>query len=137
MIDIVELGIVRDIEVHDREVMITVTPTYSGCPAMDMIESEIIRVLGEAGLTARIQTVLSPPWSTEDLSLEARNKLRDYGIAPPHLEEDALISMPTRLPCPFCSSTKTELRSEFGSTACKALYFCKECLQPFEYFKRI
>lgn len=140
VLSIVELGIVRDVQVSDRTVQVTLTPTYSGCPAMHAIEQEIRAALTTAGFASiAIATIFSPPWTTDWISDAAKEKLRLYGIAPPlPREHEPLIPMPrTRaaLACPFCGSRQTETRSEFGSTACKALMFCNGCAQPFEYFK--
>lgn len=144
VISVVELGIVRDVEIAGDAVTVVVTPTYSGCPAMRVIEADIVGALHAAGIAdARVRTTFSPAWTTEWISPAAREKLRAYGIAPPGRTNDGgteLVSiMPRRrvVPCPFCGSTRTELRSEFGSTACKALHYCNDCRQPFEEFKAI
>ena len=142
-ISVVELGIVRDVTVSDAgTVTVTITPTYSGCPAMFEIEKDIRTVLVDAGASAvEVRTVLSPAWTTDWIGPEAREKLRAYGIAPPgRAEPDGLITL-TRarraVACPFCGSKDTELRSEFGSTACKAIHVCRSCRQPFDEFKAI
>lgn len=142
VLSIVELGIVRDVVVGDQHVEVTVTPTYSGCPAMRVIEDEI-----EAALRARgaervvVKTSFTPAWTTDWIPAEAREKLRTYGIAPPGAtDHDAPVSIGRRRPavrCPYCGSTETELRSEFGATACKAIHVCRSCEQPFEEFKAI
>lgn len=137
-ISIVELGIVRDIAVTDQAVTVTITPTYSGCPAMKMIEDDIRNLLGEHGVSkVVIQTVFSPAWTTDWIDDDAKTKLRQYGIAPPLSASQSpllQIDMPV-IHCPHCSSGDTELKSEFGSTACKSYYFCNSCRQAFEYFK--
>ena len=142
-ISVVELGIVRDVTVSDAgTVTVTITPTYSGCPAMFEIEKDIRTALVDAGASAvAVRTVLSPAWTTDWIGPEAREKLRAYGIAPPgRAEPDGLITL-TRarraVACPFCGSKDTELRSEFGSTACKAIHVCRSCRQPFDEFKAI
>ena len=142
-ISVVELGIVRDVTVSDAgTVTVTITPTYSGCPAMFEIEKDIRTALVDAGASAvEVRTVLSPAWTTDWIGPEAREKLRAYGIAPPgRAEPDGLITL-TRarraVACPFCGSKDTELRSEFGSTACKAIHVCRSCRQPFDEFKAI
>ena len=136
-ISIVELGIVRDVKAVGTAVTVTITPTYSGCPAMGLIQQQIEQDLRAAGATSvNIVMVYSPPWSTAWLTPEAREKLKAAGIAPP----SGLITIgatKSRINCPFCDSLNTELRSQFGATSCKALYFCKQCIQPFEYFKAI
>ena len=142
-ISVVELGIVRDVAVSDAgTVTVTITPTYSGCPAMFEIEKDIRTALVEAGASmVEVRTVLSPAWTTDWIGPEAREKLRAYGIAPPgRAEPEGLITL-TRarraVACPFCGSKDTELRSEFGSTACKAIHVCRSCRQPFDEFKAI
>ncbi len=142
VISVVELGVVRKVEIEADQIIVTMTPTYSGCPAMRVMEQDVVAKLLEHGMTnVRIQTVLSPPWTTDWLSDEAREKLRKYGIAPPgkvpkaHL--DPFRKKSEIVACPLCESTDTKLTSEFGSTACKAFYHCNACSQPFEQFKCI
>jgi len=142
-ISVVELGIVRDVAVaDDGAVEVTVTPTYSGCPAMFMIERDVRAALLAAGAPrVDVRTVLSPAWTTDWMSADAREKLRAYGIAPPGKADDGGLVMLTRrrvtVACPFCGSTDTRLQSEFGSTACKAIHVCNSCRQPFDEFKAI
>ena len=145
-LSVVELGIVRDIAVHADGVEVTVTPTYSGCPAMHTIERDIMAALERAGArNPRLRTVYAPAWTTDWMTNAAREKLRGYGIAPPGAREatgDVLVQLLRRtpeapVPCPYCGSSATELRSEFGPTACKAIRFCTSCIQPFEQFKAI
>lgn len=139
-ISIVELGVVRDIREDGKKVEVVMTPTYSGCPAMKVMEDAVRDRLQEEGCEVSIRIVYKPAWTTEWLSEETREKLRAYGIAPPpkltfeHLHP---LSQPRReeIKCPFCSSGHTTLTSQFGSTACKALYYCNDCRQPFELFK--
>jgi ring-1,2-phenylacetyl-CoA epoxidase subunit PaaD len=134
-----DLGILRDVQVQGGRVVVTVTPTYSGCPAMEVITSDILCRLREAGYgDAEVRTVLSPAWTTDWMSDEGRQKLEEFGIAPPHERSgsaDVLLQMPPR--CPRCHSINTRLVSRFGSTACKAFYTCNACLEPFDYFKAI
>ena len=128
VLSIRDLGIVRDIEC-DGGVTVSLTPTYSGCPATEALEASVIAALEERGVAnINIRRVLAPAWTTDWISEEGRRKLRIYGIAPPE---------PCNRPiaCPRCDSTNTEVVSEFGSTACKAAYRCTDCLEPFEYFK--
>ena len=139
-ISIVELGVVREVKVHGSQVEVVMTPTYSGCPAMKMMEDAVKEKLSAEGYEVGIRIIYKPAWTTEWLSEETREKLRAYGIAPPpkltfaHLHPLAPVSdEPVR--CPFCNSTETSLTSRFGSTACKALYYCESCRQPFEQFK--
>ena len=144
VLSVVELGIVRDVVVTGSAVTVTITPTYSGCPAMRVIEEDITAALEARGLSpVRLETVYAPAWTTEWLSAEAKQKLAAYGIAPPgRVASDSLVKL-TRAPsvervaCPYCGSMDTELRSEFGSTACKAIMYCRSCEQPFELFKAI
>jgi len=141
VLDIVELGIVRRAEVQGDGVRVDITPTYSGCPALRVIEDEIVSTLAGHGYhDVSVRTVLHPAWTTDWMSEEARRKLRDYGIAPPGPAEQAPVLFgPTvrQVDCPWCGSGDTELRSEFGATACKSLRYCNACLQPFEHFKAI
>lgn len=142
VLSVVDLGIVRDIQVRDDRVVVTVTPTYSGCPAMRVIERDITDALLARGADAvDVQTSYSPPWTTDWIPAEAREKLRAYGIAPPGpAAHEAVVTIGRRRPavrCPYCGSVQTELRSEFGSTACKAIHVCRSCDQPFEEFKPI
>lgn len=138
-----ELGIVRDVAIAaDGQVTVTVTPTYSGCPAIHVIEQDILAALGSAGIAeARIVTTYSPAWTSDWIVSEARAKLKAYGIAPPGRAESGdlvqLLRARAAVPCPYCDSYETELRSEFGSTACKSVCWCRACRQPFEQFKAI
>ena len=141
VLSVVELGIVRDAVAFDTGVSITVTPTYSGCPAMREIEAEIRSALQAHGLgPVEIRTVYAPAWTTDWIAPSAREKLEAYGIAPPRpaAELDELVTLRrAKVRCPYCRSTNTEQKSAFGSTACKAIWFCRECRQPFEEFKAI
>lgn len=143
-LDIVELGIVRRVELRpDGVVTVDVTPTYSGCPAMRMIEQEIVAALRASGYDrVELRTVYSPAWTTDWLSDEAKAKLKACGIAPPDhaVVEQPLVPLTSivhRAACPYCGSSNTERKSEFGSTACKAIHYCHHCHQPFEEFKAI
>ncbi len=141
VVSVVDLGIVRDVALRDGHLDVTITPTYSGCPATQMIENEVRVALDEAGYaSATITTALSPPWTTDWIGPQAREKLRSYGIAPPQADTiDKRALFPERAPvvCPRCASRNTRMVSEFGSTACKAHYKCRDCLEPFDYFKCI
>ena len=128
VLTITDLGIVRDVDVADG-VTVSVAPTYSGCPATEVIEASVVAALEERGVdNVRVKRVLSPPWTTDWITPEGREKLRVYGIAPPERRDKPIA-------CPRCGATDTEVVSEFGSTACKASYRCRDCLEPFEYFK--
>ena len=138
VLSIIDLGVVRNVSFENNAWQITFTPTYSGCPAMQTMEEEILLKLKERGLsTVKILTTLSPAWTTDWLSENGRKKLKAYGIAPPEDEQDKslLFSSPTIVPCPVCNSKNTRLISQFGSTACKAHYQCSACQEPFDYFK--
>jgi ring-1,2-phenylacetyl-CoA epoxidase subunit PaaD len=138
VLTVVDLGIVRSIEQVGDAWQITITPTYSGCPAMRTIETEIEAICLENDIPLLpVKTVLSPAWTTDWISEKGRNNLREYGIAPPENEVDksALFAEPVVIPCPKCSSRNTKMVSEFGSTACKAHYQCNDCFEPFDYFK--
>ena len=138
VLTIVDLGIVRNITYQGECCKITITPTYSGCPAMKRIDEDVIQKLDEKGIgNVEVDLVLSPAWTTDWLSDSGRKKLKKYGIAPPENEVDksVLFSEPTIVPCPKCDSKDTKLVRQFGSTACKAHYQCNHCLEPFDYFK--
>jgi ring-1,2-phenylacetyl-CoA epoxidase subunit PaaD len=138
VLTIADLGIIRGIEKIDDSFKITITPTYSGCPAMRVIESEIEAALASEGITnIIIETILSPAWTTDWLSENGRKKLAEYGIAPPVNEPDKsiLFAEAPLVPCPKCHSSNTKMVSLFGSTACKAHYQCNSCFEPFDYFK--
>ena len=140
VLSVVELGVVREVEVLDGTVTVTLTPTYSGCPAMHLMEEEIRTALTEAGFEEVVlRTVYAPAWTTDWLSEGAREKLRAYGIAPPGaMTAEPLVQLgrPVRtVACPFCGSPNTSTASEFGATACKSLHVCHACRQPFEHFK--
>jgi ring-1,2-phenylacetyl-CoA epoxidase subunit PaaD len=142
VLSIVELGIVRNVQVEPEpaRVTVTITPTYSGCPAMKAIEEGITAALTGAGFReVTIETVYAPAWTSDWISERAREKLRQFGIAPPGLVqlESGMAARPRNDQplCPFCGSAETGLVSEFGATACKSLYVCRSCRQPFERFK--
>ena len=137
-LSVVDLGLVRGVSVAgDGGLDIVLTPTYSGCPATEAIEADIRSALAAAGLgPVRITQRLSPPWTTDWLGADARRKLADYGIAPP-CGTSVVHVLARNVDCPHCSSARTERLAAFGSTACKALYRCLDCREPFEYFKPI
>ena len=142
VISIIELGVIRNVEIiNDTTISLKITPTYSGCPAMKQIEDDVRKKLSENGFTTiDIKTFFSPPWTTDWITPEAKEKLRKYGIAPPeNSTEDKswLTGKENKIACPRCKSLNTKLISQFGSTACKALYQCQDCLEPFDYFKCI
>ena len=149
VISLTDLGIIRDVEWQDDTLVVTVTPTYSGCPATSVINLDIEAALRAKGIQKlRLERQLSPPWTTDWITPEGREKLRAYGIAPPvdgTAADGRLAGRIARLAgtsnlviaCPRCGSTKTEKVSQFGSTPCKASYRCTDCLEPFDYFKCI
>jgi ring-1,2-phenylacetyl-CoA epoxidase subunit PaaD len=143
VLSVTELGIVRDVEVDPSGgVTVTVTPTYSGCPAIQVIEDDILAALADAGIThARVVTSYAPAWTTDWIGPDARAKLKAYGIAPPRPAEHGglvqLLRARAAPPCPYCDSRDTEIRSEFGPTACKSICWCRSCGQPFEEFKAL
>ena len=140
VLSVIDLGIVRDIVVAENQTEIIITPTYSGCPAMDVIRANIKMELLANGFTnIKITTVLSPAWTTDWMTEEGKKKLKAYGIAPPNPKQIVcqtdLFAAEEAIECPHCHSYHTHRVSEFGSTACKALYVCDTCKEPFDYFK--
>ena len=132
-----DLGILRSVELQNDTVVAHVSPTYSGCPALDVIEQSVVEALEQAGFKARIERVMSPPWTTDWITDDGKKKLEAMGIAPPqesHTDKAAFFASPV-INCPNCKSNKTKKISEFGSTPCKAQYQCNSCSEPFEYFK--
>jgi ring-1,2-phenylacetyl-CoA epoxidase subunit PaaD len=139
VLSITDLGIVRDVRVNG-DVTVMLTPTYSGCPATEVIEQSVVAALKDHGIeNPRIERVLSPAWTTDWITAEGRTKLKNYGIAPPSEggTKRELLHGHREVACPQCDSQDTVVVSEFGSTACKAAYKCNACLEPFEYFKCI
>jgi len=134
-----DLGVLRGVEREGGRIVVKLTPTYTGCPATLAIRLAVETALAEAGFAdAHVETVLSPPWSTDHITEEGRKKLKEFGIAPPvgNASSRALFDQQT-IACPKCGSTRTTRISEFGSTACKALWRCESCSEPFDYFKCI
>ncbi len=143
VLNIVEMGIARKVERVENKFIIKITPTYSGCPAMHAIESDIKLILADKELqNFEVKTDFSETWTTDWMTEHAKEKLKEYGIAPPekNVENDDFLTnfkQTKVVPCPYCESLETELQSEFGSTACKAQYYCRDCEEPFEHFKCI
>jgi ring-1,2-phenylacetyl-CoA epoxidase subunit PaaD len=141
VLSVLDLGIVRSVEECAGTVTVTITPTYSGCPAVKVIEAGILAAVEALGITGcRIQTRLAPAWTTEWMSAAGRAKLNAYGIAPPAQQVIDISGLgrravPPDVTCPRCGSRHTQVISQFGSTACKALYRCQDCREPFDYFK--
>ena len=141
VISIVELGVIRDVKNEGAAVEVIITPTYSGCPAMKQMEDDVVKKLRANGFEAvKVTMSYSPAWTTDWLSAEAKEKLQRYGIAPPEektTDKSFITGMHKQITCPRCKSRNTKMISQFGSTACKALYQCEDCLEPFDYFKCI
>jgi ring-1,2-phenylacetyl-CoA epoxidase subunit PaaD len=139
VLSVIDLGIVRDVKINDDQVEVTITPTYSGCPAMDVISITIRMLLLEQGFkNIVIKQVLSPAWTTDWMSEAGKQKLSAYGIAPPNPAQQVCntsLFAEEAIACPQCGSFHTRRISEFGSTACKSLYQCNDCHEPFDYFK--
>lgn len=138
---VTDLGVVREVILLEDNVTVVITPTYSGCPAMNEIEENIRKVLSEKGVeNLKVETTLSPPWTTDWMTERGKQKLKEFGIAPPQgssHDKSVLFGEPKKVDCPYCASKETEMISQFGSTACKSLYKCLSCLEPFDYFKCI
>jgi len=136
VLTIADLGVLRDVTEQDGRVEVSITPTYSGCPAMAMIAVEVGLALERAGIPGRVRTVLSPAWTTDWMTPHGRDKLRAYGVAPPAPGGGRRALFGTEhVACPNCGSDRTEVLAEFGSTSCKALWRCLACREPFDYFR--
>ncbi|MGB0896098.1 MAG: 1,2-phenylacetyl-CoA epoxidase subunit PaaD [Flavobacteriaceae bacterium] len=138
VLSILEMGVVRSAQLIDDIVQVVITPTYSGCPAMDVIGDDIKAALKNAGFDAEVKLVLSPAWTTDWITEKGRKALLKYGIAPPldaDADKEALLGNKKHVACPQCGSKNTKMISQFGSTACKAFFQCEDCLEPFDYFK--
>ena len=137
VLNVVEMGIVREVLISDTGVEVTITPTYSGCPAMEQIHDDILLTLKRLGISGHVSTQLAPAWTTDWMTEKGKEKLEAYGIAPPKRKSSnplALFEEDT-VTCPKCKSDDTVLTSQFGATSCKALYKCNHCKEPFEHFK--
>ncbi|MBK9223173.1 MAG: phenylacetate-CoA oxygenase subunit PaaJ [Saprospiraceae bacterium] len=138
VLTVLDMGIIREISIVDEVSVIKITPTYTGCPAMQMIEMNIKAAMDAEGINCRIETVLSPAWTTDWMTEKGKEKLKNYGIAPPYKHARISIDLfqeEDKIQCPRCDSYNTLKISEFGSTACKALFRCIDCKEPFDYFK--
>ncbi len=140
VLSVIDLGIIRDVKMIDEKVEIIITPTYSGCPAMDVIRINIRMALLENGIkNFEIKTILSPAWTTDWMTENGKEKLKAFGIAPPNNSQSVCspeaFQKEEAVQCPHCNSFHTTLISSFGSTACKSLYKCEDCREPFDYFK--
>jgi ring-1,2-phenylacetyl-CoA epoxidase subunit PaaD len=139
VLTIADLGVLRDVRREGDEVVVTITPTYSGCPAMDLIRHEVELTLNHLGVEGRVETVLSPAWTTDWMSDAGKAKLVEYGIAPPTGKRavDGPIPLTLTVRCPLCGSPDTTELSRFGSTSCKSLWRCNACREPFDHFKNL
>jgi ring-1,2-phenylacetyl-CoA epoxidase subunit PaaD len=142
VLTIADLGVLRDVEVRDDgTAVVTITPTYSGCPAMDVIRRDVEDAVRAAGFAeVEVRTVLAPAWTTDWMTDEGRRALSEYGIAPPHVrgqQQGGAVAVALSVRCPQCGSPRTRETSRFGSTACKSLWVCEECREPFDHFKAI
>ncbi len=138
VLSVVDLGIIREVSIEKQRVHLKITPTYTGCPAMKMIEMNLLAVFASENIPVQIETILSPAWTTDWMSETGKQKLQNYGIAAPTKHSKVstiLFDSEDKISCPRCLSLNTERISEFGSTACKALYKCLDCKEPFDYFK--
>lgn len=141
VLSVVDMGIIQGVEINEGGVIrVAMTPTFAGCPALEMMRSDIRTALSEAGYTAiQIDVVLDPPWTSERMSEDGRRKLKEFGLAPPPRmqggTDGAMLLFMEAITCPFCDSTNTRLESPFGPTLCRAIYYCNGCHQPFELFK--
>lgn len=139
VVSVVEMGIVRDVTVLGDQVTVSMTPTFSGCPALDVIRREIAECVRALGVTdVQVVTVLYPPWTTDSLSDETRARLKAFGLAPPPRQGGYIpLMLHEPVACPYCGATDTVLKNSFGSTLCRAIYYCEACQQPFEQFKAL
>lgn len=143
MLTLADLGVLRAVELEGSEIVVTLTPTYSGCPALDVMRADVVRAVEDAGFDeVRVRTELTPPWTTDDMTATGRARLAAHGIAPPgpapQSDGPVLVQLgrpPEAVVCPHCGHRETELISRFGATACKALRRCPSCAEPFEHFK--
>lgn len=139
VVSVVEMGIVRDVTVNQDQIMITMTPTFSGCPALHVIKANIESAVRR--LTSRevvVDMVLHPPWTSDWISEDGRRKLKEFGLAPPTKHGgNLLVTFYDRVACPYCDSTNTTIKNDFGPTLCRAIHYCNDCQQPFEQFKAL
>ncbi len=138
VLSIMEMGVVRSAQMKDNVAFIEITPTYSGCPAMDVIGDDIKKALRDKGIESKVDLILSPAWTTDWITPKGRLALEKYGIASPlgpEADIEALLGNKKLVKCPQCGSKNTKMVSQFGSTACKAFFQCEDCLEPFDYFK--
>lgn len=139
VVSLVEMGIVRDVKIENDGIVVTMTPTFAGCPAFDLMRAAIVEKLRGMGLErVEVKTVLTPPWSSDWITDAARVKLKAFGLAPPPRHGgNVQLFFPDAIVCPYCNSTNTRVTNPFGPTLCRAIYFCRNCQQPFEQFKAL
>ncbi|MFG1908108.1 1,2-phenylacetyl-CoA epoxidase subunit PaaD [Kribbella sp. NPDC048928] len=137
VLTIADLGILRGLHHEAEQVVVTITPTYSGCPAMDLIRHEVELTLQSLNVPGRVETTLSPPWTTDWMTQAGKAKLTDYGIAPPSTRDASKVLLQLSIRCPLCGSPNTSELSRFGSTSCKSLWRCNACKEPFDHFKSL
>ncbi|MDX1687032.1 MAG: 1,2-phenylacetyl-CoA epoxidase subunit PaaD [Candidatus Promineifilaceae bacterium] len=139
VVSVVEMGIVRDVAVDDGRVAVKMTPTFSGCPALHVMEREIEQKVWELGAEAvEVETVLYPPWTTDWITDEARQKLKEFGLSPPQKHGgNVAVTFYEPAACPYCDSKNTTVKNTFGPTLCRAIYYCNDCQEPFEQFKAL
>ncbi|OQY83266.1 MAG: phenylacetate-CoA oxygenase subunit PaaJ [Chloroflexi bacterium UTCFX4] len=139
VVSLVEMGIVRDVQIDANGVTVSMTPTFAGCPALGMMRNEIVEKLRGLGIArVEVKTILNPPWSSDMIADSARAKLKTFGLAPPPRHGgDVQLFFPAEVACPCCGSTDTRVTNPFGPTLCRAIYFCRGCQQPFEKFKAL
>jgi ring-1,2-phenylacetyl-CoA epoxidase subunit PaaD len=139
VISVVELGVIQSVQVDDGQVVIAMTPTFAGCPALDVMRAEIeARVRGLGVEAVEVKVVLSPPWSTDMISEAGRARLKEFGLAPPSVHGGLIqLIFAEEVACPYCASVKTTVKNTFGPTLCRAIYYCNNCQQPFEQFKAL
>jgi ring-1,2-phenylacetyl-CoA epoxidase subunit PaaD len=139
VVSVVEMGLIRQVAINKDHVLVRMTPTFAGCPALQVMRSEIENRLQQAGAEeVQVQITLSPPWTTDWITAEARKKLKGFGLAPPPQHDgdfEKLLQMTAT--CPYCDSQNTQLKNDFGPTLCRAIYVCQDCKQPFEQFKPV
>jgi ring-1,2-phenylacetyl-CoA epoxidase subunit PaaD len=139
VVSLIEMGIVRDAQVNDNGVTVFMTPTFAGCPALDVMQNAIVEKLRALGIKrVAVKMVLTPSWSSDWITEAGRGKLKAFGLAPPPKHGgDVQLFFPNEVACPYCHSTKTRVTNNFGPTLCRAIYFCRNCQQPFEQFKAL
>jgi ring-1,2-phenylacetyl-CoA epoxidase subunit PaaD len=137
VLTIADLGILRGLHHEAEQVVVTITPTYSGCPAMDLIRHEVELTLRSLNVPGRVETTLSPPWTTDWMTQAGKAKLTEYGIAPPSTRDGSTVLLQLSIRCPLCGSPNTSELSRFGSTSCKSLWRCNDCKEPFDHFKSL